>query len=141
MPVFHSGGSAPGMKDPMAAREAARYENPIASREAIANLLQESPGPLTAEEVGEALDLLADQLGGSASGVLQQQLQQHHKNTQRLQQLSQQIEQKTLQLKPLIQQLEALRQHYKNVQEHISDKSRLLAQQQLIMQLQWKGRM
>lgn len=66
---------------------------------------------------------------------LQQQLQQHHKNTQRLQQLSQQVEQKTLQLKPLTQQLEVLRQHYKNVQEHISDKSRLLAQQQLIMQL------
>ena len=44
----------------MAAREAARYENPIASREAIANLLQDSPGPLTAEEVGEALDLLAE---------------------------------------------------------------------------------
>ncbi|MAL04049.1 MAG: ribonuclease R, partial [Arenimonas sp.] len=47
-------------RDPMAAREAARYENPIASREAIANLLQDSPGPLTAEEVGEALDLLAE---------------------------------------------------------------------------------
>ncbi|HEY9144561.1 MAG TPA: ribonuclease R, partial [Arenimonas sp.] len=53
-------GSRPGQADPMAAREAARYENPIASREAIANLLQESPGPLTAEEVGEALDLLAE---------------------------------------------------------------------------------
>ncbi|MFH1599870.1 MAG: ribonuclease R [Pseudomonadota bacterium] len=55
-----AGGNPPGVKDPMAAREAARYENPIASREAIANLLQESPGPLTAEEVGEALDLLAE---------------------------------------------------------------------------------
>ncbi len=55
-----AGGNPPGVKDPMAAREAARYENPIASREAIANLLQDSPGPLTAEEVGEALDLLAE---------------------------------------------------------------------------------
>ncbi|GAB2659187.1 ribonuclease R [Arenimonas aestuarii] len=55
-----AGAGAPGVKDPMAAREAARYENPIASREAIANLLQESSGPLTAEEVGEALDLLAE---------------------------------------------------------------------------------
>ncbi|GGA70734.1 ribonuclease R [Arenimonas soli] len=55
-----AGGHPAGLKDPMAAREAARYENPIASREAIANLLQDSPGPLTAEEVGEALDLLAE---------------------------------------------------------------------------------
>jgi len=46
--------------DPMAAREAAQYENPIASREAIAALLADSNGPLTAEEIGEALDLLAE---------------------------------------------------------------------------------
>ncbi len=59
-PAKPAGGSPPGVNDPMAAREAARYENPIASREAIANLLQDSPGPLTAEEVGEALDLMAE---------------------------------------------------------------------------------
>ncbi|HEX5693438.1 MAG TPA: ribonuclease R, partial [Arenimonas sp.] len=52
---------APGSgKDPMAAREAAKYDNPIASREAIAALLIDSDGPLTAEEIGEALELLAE---------------------------------------------------------------------------------
>ncbi|KFL35469.1 ribonuclease R [Arenimonas donghaensis] len=52
--------AAGGVHDPMAAREAAKYENPIASREAIAALLGDSDGPLTAEEIGEALDLLAE---------------------------------------------------------------------------------
>ena len=50
----------PGRHDPMAAREAARYENPIASREAITELLLDAPGPLSLREIAEALDLLAE---------------------------------------------------------------------------------
>jgi len=45
--------------DPWAEREARRYENPIASREAILALLAQAPGPLTAEELAQRLDLTA----------------------------------------------------------------------------------
>jgi len=50
---------APGFHDPQAAREAARYDNPIASREAILALLADSPGPLDAQAIAEALGLAA----------------------------------------------------------------------------------
>lgn len=41
--------------DPHAAREANRYEQPIASREAILSLLNEADGPLTADRIAQAL--------------------------------------------------------------------------------------
>lgn len=53
-------GTGTGFRDPMAAREAAKYDNPIASREAILELLLDSPGPLAMDEIAEALDLLAE---------------------------------------------------------------------------------
>ena len=43
--------------DPFAAREARRYENPIASREAILELLQGADGPQILEEIAQALKL------------------------------------------------------------------------------------
>jgi ribonuclease R len=43
--------------DPHAAREAGRYDNPIASREAILKLLDEADGPQTAEKIAQALAL------------------------------------------------------------------------------------
>ncbi len=59
--------SAGGFVDPQAAREAGRYENPIASREAILALLESADGPLTADELALQLDLdapdRADALG------------------------------------------------------------------------------
>ncbi len=45
--------------DRHADREAQRYDQPIASREAIAELLSDSPGPQNAEEIAKALDLTA----------------------------------------------------------------------------------
>ncbi|MFK3844896.1 ribonuclease R [Stenotrophomonas sp. Betaine-02u-21] len=45
--------------DPHAAREAEKYEQPIASREAILALLERCEGPQTAEEVGARLGLTA----------------------------------------------------------------------------------
>ncbi len=44
-------------RDPHAEREADRYENPIPSREYILELLRESVGPMTHEELCDALDL------------------------------------------------------------------------------------
>jgi ribonuclease R len=44
--------------DPFAAREAMRYERPIASREAILALLAEADGPLSAEQIAQRLGLL-----------------------------------------------------------------------------------
>ncbi len=61
-------GPAPGRKlpptgkvidDPYAAREAEKYEQPIASREAILALLERCDGPQTAEELGARLGLTA----------------------------------------------------------------------------------
>lgn len=57
----------PLFDDPQATREAERYENPIASREAILQLLERCDGPRNAQEVGELLGLTepdrADALG------------------------------------------------------------------------------
>ena len=51
--------SNPGgsFRDPHAAREAGRYDNPIASREAILQLLDDADGPQTAEKIANALHL------------------------------------------------------------------------------------
>ena len=45
------------IEDPFASREAEKYEQPIASREAILALLERCEGPQTAEEVGARLGL------------------------------------------------------------------------------------
>jgi len=47
-------------RDPYASRESAKYENPIPSREFILDLLRESVGPLTHQELCEALSLTGD---------------------------------------------------------------------------------
>ncbi|WP_407351312.1 ribonuclease R [Luteimonas sp. R10] len=52
-------GRGGGFVDPQADREADRYANPIASREAILQLLAEADGPQTAEELAQRLDLTA----------------------------------------------------------------------------------
>ncbi len=46
-------------RDDYAEREARRYENPIASREAILGLVAQAPGPLSAEELAAKLGLTA----------------------------------------------------------------------------------
>ena len=46
-----------GVHDPHAAREAGRYENPIPSREAILQLLDDADGPQTGEKIAQALQL------------------------------------------------------------------------------------
>ena len=60
--------------DPHAAREAARYDNPIPSREAILGLLEASDGPQTAEEIAPRLGLTApdrfDALGKRLAAML-----------------------------------------------------------------------
>lgn len=48
---------ADGNVDPHAAREAQRYDKPIASREAILARLKAAPGPLTVEELARSLGL------------------------------------------------------------------------------------
>ncbi len=50
--------SQPAFQDPHAAREAQRYAEPIASREAILQLLDDCDGPQTAEEIAAQLGLL-----------------------------------------------------------------------------------
>ncbi len=52
-------GGRSSFTDPHAAREAARYDNPIPSREAILGLLEASDGPQTAEEIAPRLGLTA----------------------------------------------------------------------------------
>ncbi len=52
-------GPSSSFTDPHAAREAARYDNPIPSREAILGLLEASEGPQTAEEIAPRLGLTA----------------------------------------------------------------------------------
>jgi ribonuclease R len=52
-----STGAPPSYQDPHAAREAERYAEPIASREAILQLLEDCDGPQTAEEIAERLGL------------------------------------------------------------------------------------
>lgn len=56
------GGAPPsygGRHDPHHAREAQKYDQPIASREAILDLLGDSAGPLTADDIAAKLDLAA----------------------------------------------------------------------------------
>ena len=48
-------------QDPHAAREAERYDNPIPSRELILALLDEQPGPLPMETIGELLGVQGDE--------------------------------------------------------------------------------
>ncbi|MHC9085947.1 ribonuclease R [Luteimonas sp. RIT-PG2_3] len=62
----HAGPGRPGTgtvkgfgDDPHAAREANRYENPIASREAILQLISSAEGPQSAEQLAEQLGLTA----------------------------------------------------------------------------------
>ncbi|GHA75288.1 ribonuclease R [Cognatilysobacter bugurensis] len=50
-------GVAPPDRDPHADREASRYDNPIASRELILHHLSAAEGPISAEELAEALGL------------------------------------------------------------------------------------
>ncbi|GAA4866462.1 ribonuclease R [Luteimonas vadosa] len=52
-------GRSGGISDPHAAREAGRYENPIASREAILQLLDAADGPQTVDKIAEILELTA----------------------------------------------------------------------------------
>lgn len=63
----HPQAAASSYDDPFAAREAERYAQPIASREAILQLLDRCDGPQTAEEIGVQLGLTepdrADALG------------------------------------------------------------------------------
>lgn len=56
-----SSGTRGGVHDPHAAREAGRYDNPIASREAILQLLEDADGPQTAEKIAQALQLGDDE--------------------------------------------------------------------------------
>ncbi|WP_417472949.1 ribonuclease R [Luteimonas mephitis] len=58
----HAGAARPaggrgGVHDPHAEREAGRYENPIASREAILQLLVDADGPQSAQSLAERLQL------------------------------------------------------------------------------------
>ena len=46
-----------GLHDPHAAREAGRYDNPIASREAILQLMADADGPQSAEDLARQLQL------------------------------------------------------------------------------------
>ena len=52
-------GAGGRFQDPYAHREAERYEHPIASREAILQLLSDADGPLTATVLAERLELTA----------------------------------------------------------------------------------
>lgn len=45
--------------DPHAEREAAKYSQPIISREALTEFLSDAPGPMTAEEIAQKLKLTA----------------------------------------------------------------------------------
>jgi len=51
------GGAAAAFNDPYAAREAARYEQPIASREVILQMLVQADGPMLAEDLAQRLGL------------------------------------------------------------------------------------
>ena len=53
------GSSKGGFRDPHADREASRYERPIASREAILQVLDDADGPQSAEQLAERLQLTA----------------------------------------------------------------------------------
>ncbi|RDZ28997.1 ribonuclease R [Lysobacter silvisoli] len=77
-------GAPPAYHDPYAEREAARYEQPIASREAILQLLSSADGPMRAEELAQTLGLSApdraDALGKRLAAMLREgQLLQNRK--------------------------------------------------------------
>ena len=65
-----------GIVDPHAGREAARYANPIASREAILQLLADADGPMTVDELAVTLALTepdrADALGKRVAAMLRE---------------------------------------------------------------------
>lgn len=74
-PAHRGGGRArPPTRDPHAAREAQRYEDPIASREMILQVLAAHDGPMDAESLGEKLGLTAperaDALGKRLGAML-----------------------------------------------------------------------
>lgn len=74
----------PAYNDPYAEREASRYEQPIASREAILQLLAAADGPMRAEALAETLGLSApdrfDALGKRLAAMLREgQLLQNRK--------------------------------------------------------------
>lgn len=78
------GGKAPAYHDPYAEREATRYEQPIASREAILQLLAAADGPMRAEALADMLGLSApdrfDALGKRLAAMLREgQLLQNRK--------------------------------------------------------------
>ena len=50
----------PPVNDPNEAREKARYDKPIPSRDVILDLVQNSVGPITRQEIAEALSLTDD---------------------------------------------------------------------------------
>ena len=63
-PAAHTGLPMPNQRkprkspvDPHAGREAQKYDHPIASREAIMNLLREAPAPMVQDEIARALGL------------------------------------------------------------------------------------
>jgi ribonuclease R len=68
-PVKSKGSAGGAFQDPHAAREAERYAEPIASREAILELLEACDGPQTAEEIAgrlglqERIEILGRRLG------------------------------------------------------------------------------
>jgi ribonuclease R len=68
------GASGPAFHDPYAEREAARYEQPIASREVILQTLARADGPMPAETLAELLQLSApdrfDALGKRLSAMV-----------------------------------------------------------------------
>ena len=58
-PQARSPDARTGQADPHAAREAGRYDNPIASREAILQLLEDADGPQSADALANQLELTA----------------------------------------------------------------------------------
>ena len=83
-PAPRSGKAPPAYNDPYAEREATRYEQPIASREAILQLLATADGPMRAEVLAETLGLSApdrfDALGKRLAAMLREgQLLQNRK--------------------------------------------------------------
>ncbi|MDI9240461.1 ribonuclease R [Lysobacter sp. LF1] len=74
MPPRGRAPSRTAFHDPHAAREAARYEQPIASREVILQMLMQSDGPMPAEALAERLGLSApdrfDALGKRLSAMV-----------------------------------------------------------------------
>ncbi len=74
LPVPQDAMDSAALVDPAAAREAARYAEPIASRELILQVLATADGPLDASQIATRLDLLAaerfDALGKRLAAML-----------------------------------------------------------------------